>query len=141
MVKPLVEGFFQWAKETITYLRPSSKTADGLRYCINQEKYLRTFLNDPEVPLDNNPAERAIRPFCVGKKNWNIIDSIHGAEASAIVYSLTESAKANDLKPYEYIKHLLTEIPEHIDGTDLTFLDDLLPWSEALPEECRKKKK
>lgn len=141
MVKPLVDGFFQWAKEAITYLPPSSKTADGLRYCINQEKYLRTFLNDPEVPLDNNPAERAIRPFCVGKKNWNIIDSIHGAEASAIVYSLTESAKANDLKPYEYIKHLLTEIPEHIDGTDLTFLDDLLPWSEALPEECRKKKK
>ena len=105
---------------------------------MNQEKYLRVFLTDPEVPLDNNPAERAIRPFCVGKKNWILIDTIKGAEASAILYSLAETAKANGLKPYNYFKHLLTEIPKHMDDTELGFLEDLLPWSDKLPKDCRK---
>ena len=107
-------------------------------YTIEQEQYLKTFLTDGDVPMDNNAAERAIRPFCIGKKNWVMCDTIHGAENSAIVYSLTETAKANDLRPYEYLKYLLTEILQHMDDTDLTFLDDLLPWSDALPDNCRK---
>ena len=61
---------------------------------MNQEKYLRVFLEDGDVPLDNNAAEQAIRPFCVGKKNWVMIDTIAGAEASAIIYSIAETAKA-----------------------------------------------
>lgn len=88
--------------------------------------------------MDNNAAERAIRPFCIGKKNWIMCDTIHGARDSAIVYNLTETAKANNLKPYEYLKHLLTEIPKHMDDTDEIFLEDLLPWSDKLPDECRK---
>jgi hypothetical protein len=89
-------------------------------------------------PFDNSATERAIRPFTVGRANWHIIDTVHGAEASAMVYSLVETAKANKLKIYEYLKHLLTEIPKHMDDTSLDFLEDLLPWSENLPEECRK---
>ena len=69
-----------------------------------------------------------------------MIDTIHGAEASAILYSLTETAKANNLKPYNYIRHLLTEIPKYVDDSDLSFLDDLLPWSDAIPDECKKSK-
>ena len=76
----------------------------------------------------------------MGKKNWGLIDTIHGAEASAILYSLAETAKANDLKPYNYFRHLLTEIPKHMDGSSLDFLEDLLPWSEQLPDDCRKTK-
>jgi transposase len=140
LVKPLVNGFFDWCREEKEKVRSAGKTSEGINYCLNQEKYLRVFLSDPEVPLDNNPAERAIRPFCVGKKNWILIDTIHGAEASAILYSLTETAKANKLKPFNYIKHLLTEIPKHVDETDQSFLDELLPWSDALPDECRKSK-
>ena len=87
--------------------------------------------------MDNNAAERAIRPFCIGKKNWVMCDTVNGAKDSAIVYSLTETAKANGLKPYDYLKHLLTEIPKNIEKTDLNFLDELLPWSNDLPEECR----
>ena len=139
LVKPLVDGFFQWAKEEQSKLMLSSKTAKGLQYCIHQEKYLRKFITDPEVPLDNNPAERAIRPFCVGKKNWVLIDTINGARASAVLYSIVETAKANDLKPYNYFKHLLTEIPKHMDDTDLEFLEELMPWSGHLPDDCRKK--
>ena len=56
-----------------------------------------------------------------------------------MVYSLVETIKANKLKIYEYLKHLLTEIPKHMDETNMDFLEDLLPWSEKLPEECHKK--
>lgn len=96
------------------------------------------FLQDPKVPLDNNAAEGAIRPFVIGKKNWVMIDTVHGAQASASIYSIAETAKANDLKPYQYFKYILEEIPKHMDETSLDFLDDLLPWSDSLPEECRK---
>ena len=68
------------------------------------------------------------------RKNWQMIDTINGAKSSAIIYSIAETAKANNLKPYEYFEYLLTEIPKHMDDTDRSFLDDLLPWLEKLPE-------
>ena len=71
-VKPLVDAYFTWAKQNLLSVTPKSKTAKGLTYSLNQEKYLRTFLEDEEVPMDNNSAEQAIRPFCVGKKNSGI---------------------------------------------------------------------
>ena len=75
------------------------------------------------------------------RKNWQMIDTINGAKSSAIIYSIAETAKANNLKPYEYFEYLLTEIPKHMDDTDRSFLDDLFPWSEKLPENIRKPKK
>lgn len=69
-----------------------------------------------------------------------MIDTISGAKASAIIYSIAETAKANKLKPYEYFEHLLSVIPEHMEGTDTKFLENLLPWSEALPKNIRKPK-
>ena len=90
--------------------------------------------------MDNNAAEQSIRPFCIGKKNWVMIDTIAGAESSAMIYSIAETAKANHLKPYNYFEYLLTEIPKHMDDTDRSFLNDLVPWSEKLPENIRKPK-
>ena len=78
------------------------------------------------------------RPFCVGKKNWVMIDTIAGAQSSAIIYSIAETAKANNLKPYNYFEYLLTEIPKHMDDHDVSFCEDLLTWSDKLPEECKK---
>lgn len=138
-VKPLVEAYFTWVHEQDPATILSQKTRGGLNYSVNQEKYLKVFLEDGNIPIDNSATERAIRPFTIGRANWHIIDTIHGAEASAVIYSLVETAKANNLKIYEYLKHLLTEIPKHIDDTSMDFLEDLLPWSEKLPEECRKK--
>ena len=138
-VLPLLEAYFAWVREQEPATVLSEKTRDGLKYSLNQEKYLRVFLENGEVPIDNSATERAIRPFTIGRANWHIIDTIHGAQASAMIYSLVETAKANKLKIYEYLKHLLTEIPKHMDDTSLDFLEDLLPWSETLPEECRKK--
>ena len=115
-----------------------SKTWEGFNYSLNQEKYLKVFLDDGEVPMDNNAAEQSIRGFCIGKKNWVMIDTIAGAKSSAIIYSIAETAKANNLKPYDYFEYLLTEIPKHLDDIDRSFLDGLLPWSPSLPENCRK---
>ena len=138
-VKPLVEAYFAWVHEQDPATILSQKTRDGLNYSMNQEKYLKIFLEDGNIPIDNSATERAIRPFTIGRANWHIIDTVHGAESSAVIYSLVETAKANNLKIYEYLKHLLTEIPKHIDDTSMDFLEDLLPWSEKLPKECHKK--
>ena len=90
--------------------------------------------------MDNNASERAIRGFCIGKKNWEMIDTINGATSSAIIYSIAETAKANNLKPYEYFEYLLTQIPAYMDDTDRSFLEDLLPWSPKLPDISENKK-
>ena len=137
-VKPLVEAYFTWVRENLPKVPQKSKTWEGFNYSLNQEKYLKVFLDDGEVPMDNNAAEQSIRGFCIGKKNWVMIDTIAGAKSSAIIYSIAETAKANNLKPYDYFEFLLTEIPKHLDDTDRSFLDDLLPWSPSLPENCRK---
>ena len=103
-----------------------SKTAEGLRYSVNQEKYLKVFLTNGDVPMDNSASERSIRTFCIGKKNWMFHDSVVGAESSAIIYSISETAKLNNLRPYYYFKHLLTELPKMVDengNMDDTHLD------------------
>ena len=140
-VRPLVEAYFVWVRETLPKVPQKSKTWEGFNYSLNQEKYLKVFLDDGEVPMDNNAAEQSIRGFCIGKKNWVMIDTIAGAKSSAIIYSIAETAKANNLKPYDYFEYLLTEIPKHLDDTDRSFLDDLLPWSPSLPANCRKPNK
>ena len=137
-VKLLVEAYFVWVRESLPKVPQKSKTWEGFNYSLNQEKYLKVFLDDGEVPMDNNAAEQSIRGFCIGKKNWVMIDTIAGAKSSAIIYSIAETVKANNLKPYDYFEYLLTEIPKHLDDTDRSFLDDLLPWSPSLPENCRK---
>ena len=141
-VKPRVDAFFAWVKEHRNDVPPKGKTGEGFTYCLNAEKYLRLFLDDGLIPIDNSASERAIRPFTVGRKNWQLIDTINGAKASAIVYSIVETAKANNLKPYEYLRHLLTELPQRLDQKSSDFnLDDLLPWSSDLPDACKKKSK
>ena len=142
-IRPLVEEYFTWVKKQLadTAVPPKGKTAEGLKYSVNQEEYLKVFLTDGNVPIDNSASERSIRTFCVGKKNWMFHDSVKGAQASTVIYSLSETAKLNNLRPYYYFKHLLTELPKLRDekgNIDSTKLDHLLPWSTELPAECRK---
>lgn len=145
-VKPLVEEYFAWVKERIndTTCLPKGKTAKGLNYSINQEEYLKVFLTDGNIPIDNSASERSIRTFCVGKKNWVLINSIKGAQASAVMYSITETAKLNDLNPYYYLKYLLEKLPKLIDenrNIDTLKLGELLPWAAELPDKCRKSRR
>ena len=142
-IKPLVEDFFVWVKKQIAecVVPPKSKTAQGLNYIINQEVYLKGFLEDGDIPIDNSASERAIRTFCLGKKNWMFHNTAKGAGASALVFSISETAKLNNLRPYNYFKYILTELPKHCDekgNIEPAELDYIMPWSDKLPEECRK---
>lgn len=140
-IKPLVDEYFAWVKNQMAEILPKGKTALGLQYSINQEKYLRVFLTDGNVPIDNSASERAIRPFCVGKKNWLFINSKKGAEASAKAYTICETAKANGLNAYRYLEYILAELPKLADkkgNIDPAKLDYLLPWSDKLPAQCHK---
>ena len=141
-IRPLVEAFFAWAKEIqIKNQLSRGKTLDGINYCINQEVSLKAFLEDGDIPMDNNATESALRSFCLHKHTWKLIDSLDGANASAIIYSITETAKANNLNPFRYLEHVLTVLKDHQDDREYSFIDDILPWSEKLPAICRSKTK
>lgn len=134
-----VDAYFAYIKEKYDQVTHNSTIGKALKYSINQEKYLRVFLSDGNVPPDNNAAEQAIRPFTIGRKNFVLMATDNGAKASAMLYSLAETAKANEINTYKYFELLLTEIPKHMNDTDLSFIDDLLPWSPRVQKECPSK--
>lgn len=145
-IKPLVEEYFAWVKERLadTSCLPKGKTAAGLKYSVNQEQYLKVFLTNGDVPIDNSASERSIRTFCIGRNNWVLINSLKGARASAVIYSIAETAKLNHLNPYNYFRYLLEELPKLLndDGTvDPHELDPLMPWSKNLPARCYKQRR
>ena len=141
VLKPKVDAYFAWVKQKYMQVTHNSTIGKALAYSINQEPYLRTFLNDGAVPMDNNYAEQAIRPFTVGRKNFVLMESSNGAKASAMIYSIVETAKANQLNVYQYLELLLTEIPKYMDDNNIRFIDDLLPWSPSIQEKCPSKYK
>ena len=141
-IAPLVDEYFAWIKKQAIQTLPKGKTAEGIAYCINQEKYLRVFLTDGDVPMDNSASERALRPFCIGRKNWLFCNTERGAQASANIYSIVETAKLNNLRPLKYFEYILTQLPYRCDengNVDSNKIDDLMPWSDKIPEDCRKK--
>lgn len=141
-LKPKVLDYFEWIKSKQNKVSLKTETGKGISYSINQEKYLLAFLENPNVPLDNSEAERKIRNFVIGRKNFVLVDTIKGAESSAIMYSIAETVKANNLKCREYFEYVLTELPKHMDDNskNMGFIDDLLPWSDKLPDELKKTK-
>ncbi len=131
-----VDAYFEWVKTKYNQVTHNSVIGKALAYSINQEEYLRTFLTDGRIPMDNNYAEQAIRPFTIARKNFVLIESSNGAKASAMIFSLTETAKANGINTYDYLELLLTEIPKHQNDKNLDFLDKLLPWSPGVQKKC-----
>ena len=99
---PLLEEYYAWLKAI--HPEKGSKLEEAVRYSLNQKQQLTAFLSNGEVPISNNLAENAIRPFTLGRKNWLFFDTTKGAEASAIVYSMVESAKANGVEPFAYLQ-------------------------------------
>src|SRR5699024_906956 len=91
---------------------------------------------DGRLEMDNNRAERSIKPFVIGRKNWLFSNTIKGAKSSAIIYSIAETAKENGLNPFNYLKYLFEQLP-NIDFTDKEKLDQLLAYSTRIPVECR----
>ncbi|WP_417577767.1 IS66 family transposase [Phascolarctobacterium succinatutens] len=98
---------------------------------------LTCYLQDGHCDVSNNTAENSIRPFTVGRKNWLFSNSPKGAKASAIVYSLIETAKANDLDPERYLKYLFEKLPNTANFKDAETLDQYLPWATEPQEKCK----
>ena len=91
---------------------PRSNTGKAINYALGQWDKLLVYLEDGRLKIDNNSAENAIRPFAIGRKNWLFSNTPQGAKASAIIYSITETAKANGLEPFWYMYALLEKLPE-----------------------------
>ena len=126
---PILEAYWTWL---YTIPRPTGKLKDAVTYAQNQKAHLSAFLEHGEIEISNNQVENAIRPFVVGRKGWLFADTPQGAEASAIIYSLMETAKANSLRLDDYLLHLLSIMPERAEQNKDFEIDDLLPWSEEM---------
>ncbi len=135
--RPILDAFSSWLKKQRSRVLPKSTLGGAITYCLNQWDKLTAFLKDGRLELDNNRAERSIKPVVIGRKNWLFSNTPRGAKASAIIYSIVETAKANSLNPYLYLTFLFEKLPQLADLTDQEALDKLLPWSQKLPIACR----
>lgn len=133
--KPVLEAFWCWL-EKVRPLR-GSVLGKAVTYALNQKPYMENYLLDGRLSISNNAAENAIRPFTVGRKNWLFADTPKGAKASAAVYSLVETAKANGLNVYTYLEYLLMYMPDSDWHNHPEDLDNLMPWAPGVQEECK----
>lgn len=134
--KPVLEAFWCWLKSLVVL--KGSALAKAVTYAINQKLYLENYLLDGRCPISNNAAENNIRPYALGRKNWLFAATPKGASASAAVYSLVETAKANNLNVYSYLEHLLLYMPNIDYFNEPELLEDLMPWSKDVQERCKK---
>jgi len=123
---PLLESLNAWATGLVQGTLPSGKLGEALVYLRNQWPKLIRYVDDGKVAIDTNLAERAIRPFALGRRNWLFADTVSGARASAHMYSLVQTARANDLEPYAYLCRLFAELPA---AQAVEQIEALLPWN------------
>jgi transposase len=135
--QPVLAEFQEWLRKQRSQVMPKSALEKAMTYCRNQWEHLIVFLKDGRLELDNNRSERAIKPFVIGRKNFLFANTPKGAKASAMAYSLIETAKENGLIPYAYLKYVLEQLPQLQDPKDEQALDALLPWSQSLPTGLR----
>ena len=115
--------------KSVQQVPPKSLLGKAIQYNLNQWEKLTVYLKDGRVNIDNNRAERAIKPFVIGRKNWLFSNTGNGARSSAILYSIIETAKANGLIPYDYLVTLFDELPKLNDENKERELEKLLPWT------------
>ena len=123
--RPVIDRMRTWLDGALAGAPPKSATGEALRYLAGQWQRLVRYLDDGRIEIDNNGAENAIRPFVIGRKNWLFSDTPAGATASANLYSLVETAKANGHEPYAYLRHIFKELPAASSADDY---EALLPW-------------
>ena len=133
---PVWRSFLSWAKTTLDLSSGKSLLREALTYTVNQAEALGRYLEDGRLEISNNRAERSIKPFVIGRKNWLFSNTPKGAEASAVVYSLIETAKECRLNLFEYLKYLFEVMPG-IEPDDRGRLEKLLPYAPELPDRCR----
>ena len=128
--RPLLDQFKAWLDKSVNQVPPKSAVGKAIAYSLGQWEKLERYLENGHLQIDNNRAERAIKPFVIGRKNWLFANTANGANASAVLYSIVETAKANGLTPFDYLKLLMEELPKN--PADI---DRLLPWNVEIPQQ------
>ncbi len=130
---PIWKAYWAWLKN----VNPSggSRLAKAVTYAKNQKPYMENYLLDGRCSISNNLAENIARPYAVGRKNFLFHDTVKGAKASSIIYSLVETAKANNLNILKYLETVLTFMPGYKDQSEV--LDMLMPWSDHMKKRCK----
>lgn len=141
IVEPKVNSFFEYvhsleASDQIF----TDRMKKAITYAVNQEEHLRRFITDGNISIDNGHVERVIRSYSVGRANWLFADTVFGAKVNALMYSVVETAKANNVNVRCYLQYLLDEIPKHLNQSDKSFLKDMVPWSDAFHKYETEKK-
>jgi len=131
LAKPILDEFFSWAAKLNAL--PKSLLGQAAHYANSQKLYLERYILDGRLEISNNRAERSVKPFVIGRKNWLFSNTVNGANSSAIIYSIIETAKENALKPFDYLVFLLRNIP----NSTTAQLPNFLPWSDSIPTNCR----
>lgn len=132
-----LDAFWTWVEETSAKPTTNEKLTKALCYAQNQRKYLETFLEDGRLEISNNLCESHIRPFATARKAWLFADTPSGAKANAVMYTLVETARANEVNVYEYLNYLLEQMPQTDFYKHPELVDAYLPWSSELPDKCR----
>lgn len=123
---PILDELKTWLDKNLSTVPPKSALGEAMGYLNSQWPRLIRYLEDGRLEIDNNGIENAIRPFVIGRKGWMFSDSVRGVKSSANLYSIIETAKANDLEPFAYLRHIFTELPT---ATTLEDFEKLLPWN------------
>lgn len=134
--RAILDAYWSWVEETAALSTTNEKLTTALTYSKNQKKYLETFLEDGRLPISNNLCEANIKPFATARRAWLFADTPKGAFANAVLYTLVESARANDLDVYEYLNFLLEKMPDTDFNNNPELIESYLPWSKELPDEC-----
>ena len=132
--KPVLDAYFAWV-ETVNPLA-GSKLAQAITYAKNQKEPLMRFLHDGRIEISTNRVENSIRPFAVGRRNWLFADTISGAKASAVAYSIIQTARSNGLNPYNYLVYLFTHLPDVLTKDKDADLSSFFPWDEHVRAQC-----
>ena len=135
--KPILEAFWSWVETESPKVLPKSKIGTAFKYALNHQEKLETYLKDGNCVISNNIAENSIRPFTIGRKNWTFCGSPKGAHASAAVYTLVETAKANGINPYKYLEFILARLPGSNVKTNPKVLELMMPWDDLIQKTCK----
>ena len=135
--EPLMDQFFAWADKVGREAAPKGALGKAVYYAASQRVYLERYLLDGKLEISNNRAERSIKPFVIGRKNWLFSNTAKGAKASAVIYSIIETAKENGVNPFAYLVYIFNNAPNIDIHGDADALDSLLPW--AAPDSCRER--
>lgn len=135
--RALLDAFWSWVENTISIPTTNEKLTKALNYSLNNKKELEMFLEDGRLEISNNLCESHIRPFATARHAWLFADTPNGARANAVLYTLVETARVNELNVYAYLDYLLAEMPNAAFYNHPEMIDDMLPWSDKLPESYR----